>query len=143
MDGGIGFRDYADFRNQFLQRFADLNPTGTVLTRLIKLRQGRIGIQKYLGKAENLTALTTVGKTAAKAFIFNRLNTREKDITMLANAHFSEEDLERESLRAYRARLAQVLRRQELRRGEFNTGSAEGEDRLQSGNSDPIDLDVM
>ena len=102
-----------------------------------------MGVQEYLGKAENLTALTTVGETAAKAFIFNGLNMKEKDLVMLANANFSEGDLERETLPAYIARLGQVLRRQELRRGEFNTGGTGEEGRLQTRDSDPMDLNTL
>ena len=53
-----------------------------------------------------MTVLITVDETVAKAFIFNELNTRKKDLVILANIYFSERDLEREILLVYIARLS-------------------------------------
>ena len=48
------FKKYGDLRKKFLKKFTDPNPSGTALARLLQLKQGRTGIQKYATKALTL-----------------------------------------------------------------------------------------
>ena len=48
------FKRYGDLRRKFLERFTDPNLSGTALAQLLRLKQGRTGIQEYATKALTL-----------------------------------------------------------------------------------------
>ena len=48
------FKRYGDLKRKFLKMFTDPNPSGTVLARLLQLKQGCTGIQKYATKTLTL-----------------------------------------------------------------------------------------
>ena len=84
--GYTTFTKYGNLRRKFLERFTDLNPSGTALARLLQLKQRRTGIQEYATKALTLAHQSQIGNQGAKALIFNKLSYKEQEYFMLANA---------------------------------------------------------
>jgi Retrotransposon gag protein len=146
-EGYTTFQRYEDFRKEFMERFTEPNPTGTAMEKLLNLKQGKMGIQEYTTKALNLTQKAQVGTQAAKALIFRGFHPRDQDRVMLANSIFTEEMMEQEDLPTYIRRITTLLRREEVRRGGWQTerkGQAEFHQRATWGHGgDPMELDAM
>ena len=116
------FTKYKDLRKKFLERFTDPNPSGTALAQLLRLKQGRTGIQEYATKALTLAHQSQIVDQGAKALIFNGLLYKEQEYVMLANAQMTEEQLGRETVEEFLHQASMMLRRQEVRKGMYLAG---------------------
>ena len=116
------FTKYRDLRRKFLEWFTDPNPSGTALAQLLRLKQGRTGIQEYATKALTLAHQSQIGNQSAKAFIFNGLLYKEQEYIMLANAQMTKEQLGRETVEEFLHRASMMLQRQEVRKGMYLAG---------------------
>ena len=67
------FKRYGNLRKIFFERFTDLNLSGIALAQLLRLKQGRTGIQEYATKALTLAHQSQIEDQEAKALRFHRL----------------------------------------------------------------------
>ena len=142
------FTKYRDLRRKFLERFTDSNPSGTALAQLLRLKQGRTGIQEYATKALTLANQSQIGDQGAKARIFNGLSYKEQEYVMLANAQMTKEQLGRETVEEFLHRASMMLRRQEIRKGMYSAGGerhgmASTKQATWGHRTDPMELDMM
>ena len=110
------FVTFKDFKNVFLERFTDPNPAGTVMKKLLTIKQKRLSIQEYVTKALNLTNKAGLGDQASKALIFRGFHSRDQDRVMLANSIYTEDQLNMERIEPYLKRITTLIRRDEVRR---------------------------
>ena len=142
------FKRYGDLRRKFLKRFTDPNPSKTALVQLLRLKQGRTGIQKYATKALTLAPQSQIGDQGAKALIFNGLLYKEQEYVMLANAQMTEKQLGKETVEEFLHRASMMLRRQEVRKGMYSTGGKRHgmtptKQTTWGHGTDPMELDMM
>ena len=96
--GRITFRTYEEFRTTFLERFTDLNSSGTAVKRLLNLRQERMGIQEFVIKVVTLTHRTMLGDQTTKALVFRGLYPKDQDRVMFVNSIKTENELNVETI---------------------------------------------
>ena len=142
------FTKYEDLRRKFLEMFTDPNPSRTALAQLLRLKQGRTGIQEYATKALTLAHQSEIGNQGAKALIFNRLLYKEQEYVMLANAQMTKEQLERETVEKFLHQASMMLWRQEVRKGIYSAGGerhgmAPTKQATWGHRTDPMELDMM
>ena len=114
--GETTFNTYQGFKKAFLERFTDPNPTGTVMEKLLNIRQGKLPIQEYVTRALNLANKTGLGDQATRTLIFRGLHYKDQERVMLANSLYSEEQLAEEGIEEYLKRISTLIRRNEVRR---------------------------
>ena len=142
------FKKYGDLRRKFLERFIDPSPSGTALAQLLRLKQGRTGIQEYATKALTLAHQSQIGNQRAKTFIFNGLSYKEQEYIMLANAQMTKEQLLKETVEEFLHRASMMLRRQEVRKSMYSAGverhgMASTKQATWGHGTDPMELDMM
>ena len=133
---------------KFLERFTDPNPSGSTLAQLLRLKQGRTGIQEYATKALTLAHQSQIGNLGAKALIFNGLSYKEQEYIMLANAQMTKKQLGRETVKELLHRASMMLRRQEVRKSMYSAGGerhgmAPTKQATWGHRTDPMELDMM
>ena len=146
--GYTTFTKYGDLRRKFFERFTDPNPSGTALARLLRLKQGRTGIQEYATKALTLAHQSQIGDQGAKALIFNRLLYKEQEYIMLANVQMTKKQLGRETKEESLHRASMMLQRQEVRKGMYSAGRerhgmAPTKQATWGHGTGPMELDMM
>ena len=146
--GYTTFTKYGDLRRKFLEKFTNSNPSGTALARLLRLKQGRTGIQEYATKALTLAHQSQIGDQGAKALIFNGLSYKEQEYIMLANAQMTKKQLGRETVEKFLHRASMMLQRQEVRKGMYlagreRHGMAPTKQATWRHGTDPMELDMM
>ena len=142
------FKSYRDLRKKFLERFTDPNPSGIALAQLLRLKQGRIGIQEYATKVLTLAHQSQIGNQRTKALIFNRLLYKKQEYVMLANAQMTEKQLGKETVEEFLHQASMMLWRQEVRKGMYPAGGkshgmALTKQATWGHRTDPMELDMM
>ena len=142
------FTKYGDLKKKFLERFTDPNPSGTALAQLLRLKQGRTGIQEYATKTLTLAYQSQIGDQGAKVLIFNGPLYKEQKYVMLANAQMTEEQLGKETWEEFLHQASMMLWKQGVKKGMYKAGRekhgmAPTKHATWGHGTDPMKLDMM
>ena len=89
--GETTFDTYQEFNKAFLKRFTDSNSTGTVMEKLLNIKQEKLSIQEYVTRVLNLTNKTDLEDQVVKVLIFRRLYYKNQERVMLTNSLYLKE----------------------------------------------------